>query len=82
MDLLSNMAMRYRHDYGLLSPGERIPCRVQMSQLAEEVVYWLEKRATQANTVPEAIGLKDAAFLIKEELFKARDLTKDGFPNL
>jgi hypothetical protein len=39
-DLIQNMGMKYRHDYGLLEGDERAAVDLLMYQLASEVVTW------------------------------------------
>jgi len=43
--LIPNMGMRYRHDYGLLDQATRAAVDLQMLQLAEEVVTWFRREA-------------------------------------
>ena len=43
--LIQNMGMRYRHDYGLLDETARTAIDSQMHQLAEEVVIWFRREA-------------------------------------
>jgi hypothetical protein len=68
MDLLDNMAMRYRHDYGLLPDHSKQSTRVSMSQLLEEVVFWFNEQAYNQTEVQKALAAKEASILLTSQL--------------
>jgi len=44
--LIQNMGMRYRHDYGLLEDNERAAVDLLMYLLVEEVIEWFRREAS------------------------------------
>ncbi len=69
--LIPNMGMRYRHDYGLLNEDERAAVDQQMLQLAEEVVTWFRREADDHHLSVGGAILRFKASNILEDHIKA-----------
>jgi len=57
--LIDSMAMRYRHDFGLLNETQKDSIRVTMTQLWEEVVglgFYKPKKTNNMNKIERAIS--------------------------
>jgi hypothetical protein len=78
MDILDNMAMRYRHDYGLLPQSQRDSLRVSMSQLLEEVVLWLDKEAYNQDSTQKALALKETSILLARQMGNRPTISGQG----
>ena len=69
--LISNMGMRYRHDYGLLDESTRAAVDQQMYQLAEEVIIWFRREAEDHHLSVGGAILRFKASNILEDHIKA-----------
>jgi hypothetical protein len=66
------MGIRYRHDYGLLNGNERATVDRQMYQLAEEVVTWFRREASDHHLSVDGAILRFKASNILEDHIKLK----------